>query len=204
MEFKKNLTKGFFKDNPVLVLGLGLCATLAVTTNMINALGMGAATTFVLIGSSVLVSALKKVTPNDIRIPIFVVMIATFVTIVDLSMKAWMPALSSSLGIFIPLIVVNCIILGRAEAFAFKNSIWDSAVDAFGMGIGFTIALSLMSGFREILGSGTFFGFPLFGSAYKGPLMMILPPGGFLMLGLILAFINWNRIRKSKGNGGSK
>jgi Na+-translocating ferredoxin:NAD+ oxidoreductase subunit E len=204
MNFMTVFSKGFFKENPVFVLGLGLCATLAVTTNMINALGMGAATTFVLIGSSVLVSALKKVTPNDIRIPIFVVMIATFVTIVDLSMKAWMPALSSSLGIFIPLIVVNCIILGRAEAYAFKNSIWNSAVDALGMGIGFTIALCLMSGFREIIGSGTFFGFPLFGSDYRGPLMMILPPGGFLMLGLILAFINWNRIRKSTKNGGSK
>lgn len=202
MSFLKNFTKGFFKENPVFVIGLGLCATLAVTTNMINALGMGAATTFVLIGSSVLVSLFKKLTPNEIRIPIFVVMIATFVTIVDLSMKAWLPALSSSLGIFIPLIVVNCIILGRAEAFAFKNSVWDSAVDALGMGIGFTIALSLMSGFREIIGSGTFFGFPLFGADYKGPMMMILPPGGFLMLGLILAFINWNKLRKAKKNGG--
>jgi len=204
MNFLQNFTKGFFKENPVFVIGLGLCATLAVTTNLTNAVGMGAATTFVLIGSSVMVSAFKKVTPNDIRIPIFVVMIATFVTIVDLSMKAWAPALSSSLGIFIPLIVVNCIILGRAEAFAFKNSIWDSAVDALGMGIGFTIALGLMSGFREIMGNGTFMGFPLFGSDYKGSLMMILPPGGFLMLGLILAFINWNKIRKAKKNGGQK
>lgn len=204
MNFLQNFTKGFFKENPVFVIGLGLCATLAVTTSLTNAIGMGAATTFVLIGSSVLVSIVKKVTPNDIRIPIFVVMIATFTTIVDLSMKAWTPALSSSLGIFIPLIVVNCIILGRAEAFAFKNSVWDSAVDALGMGIGFTIALSLMSGFREIIGSGTVFGFPLFGSGYKGPLMMILPPGGFLMLGLILGFINWNRIRKAKKNGGQK
>jgi len=204
MNFIQNFTKGFFKENPVFVIGLGLCATLAVTTSLINAIGMGAATTFVLIGSSVLVSIVKKVTPNDIRIPIFVVMIATFTTIVDLSMKAWFPALSSSLGIFIPLIVVNCIILGRAEAYAFKNSVWDSAVDALGMGVGFTIALSLMSGFREIIGSGTFFGFPLFGSGYKGPLMMILPPGGFLMLGLILAFINWNRLRKSNKSGGAK
>jgi len=204
MNFLQNFTKGFFKENPVFVIGLGLCATLAVTTSLTNAIGMGAATTFVLIGSSVLVSIVKKVTPNDIRIPIFVVMIATFTTIVDLSMKAWTPALSSSLGIFIPLIVVNCIILGRAEAYAFKNTVWDSAVDALGMGIGFTIALSLMSGFREIIGSGTVFGFPLFGSGYKGPLMMILPPGGFLMLGLILGFINWNRIRKSKKDGGQK
>lgn len=204
MNFLQNFTKGFFKENPVFVIGLGLCATLAVTTSLTNAIGMGAATTFVLIGSSVLVSIVKKVTPNDIRIPIFVVMIATFTTIVDLSMKAWTPALSSSLGIFIPLIVVNCIILGRAEAYAFKNTVWDSAVDALGMGIGFTIALSLMSGFREIIGSGTVFGFPLFGSGYKGPLMMILPPGGFLMLGLILGFINWNKIRKAKKNGGQK
>ncbi len=204
MNFLQNFTKGFFKENPVFVIGLGLCATLAVTTSLTNAIGMGAATTFVLIGSSVLVSIIKKVTPNDIRIPIFVVMIATFTTIVDLSMKAWTPALSASLGIFIPLIVVNCIILGRAEAFAFKNTVWDSAVDALGMGVGFTIALSLMSGFREIIGSGTFFGFPLFGSGYKGPLMMILPPGGFLMLGLILAFINWNRLRKSNKSGGAK
>jgi Na+-translocating ferredoxin:NAD+ oxidoreductase subunit E len=204
MNFWQNLSKGFLKENPVFVIGLGLCATLAVSTSMVNAIGMGIAAAFVLIGSSVLVSAVKKVTPNDIRIPIFVVMIATFTTIVDLSMKAWMPALSSSLGIFIPLIVVNCIILGRAEAYAFKNSVWDSAVDALGMGIGFTIALCIMSAFREIIGSGTFFGFPLFGANYKGPLMMILPPGGFLMLGLILGYINWNRIRKEKKNGGEK
>ncbi len=196
----QNFTKGFFKENPVLVLALGLCPALAVTTSIENGLGMGIASTAVLIGSSSLVALLKKVIPGNIRIPIFIIIIATFVTMVDLTLKAYIPALSESLGLFIPLIVVNCIILGRAEAYASKNSVLDSAIDALGMGIGFTIALVLISGIRELAGTGALFGIPFFqimGFDFKGSIMMILPPGGFLAMGLILGFMQWNKNRKA-------
>ncbi|MDA3885626.1 MAG: electron transport complex subunit RsxE [Candidatus Delongbacteria bacterium] len=202
----QNFTKGFFKENPVLILALGLCPALAVTTSIENGLGMGMASTAVLIGSSTIVSMLKNYIPSNIRIPIFIVIIATFVTIIDLTLQAFIPALSESLGLFIPLIVVNCIILGRAEAFASKKSVLNSMIDAFGMGIGFTIALVLISAVREFAGTGALYGYPLFQlmgiEGFKGSIMMILPPGGFLTMGLILGFMQWNKIRKAKNTGG--
>lgn len=208
MNLTKNLTKGFLKENPVLILALGLCPALAVTTSIENGIGMGLASTAVLIGSSTIISLLKKIIPSNIRIPIFIVIIATFVTIIDLTLQAFIPELSKSLGLFIPLIVVNCIILGRAEAFASKNSIFDSIIDALGMGIGFTIALTLISAVREFLGTGALLGYPIFQilgfEGFKGSIMMILPPGGFLTMGLILGFMNYNKIRKNNKNGENK
>ncbi|MCK4979178.1 MAG: electron transport complex subunit RsxE [Candidatus Delongbacteria bacterium] len=202
----QNFTKGFFKENPVLILALGLCPALAVTTSIENGLGMGMASTAVLIGSSTIISMLRKFIPGNIRIPIFIIVIATFVTIIDLTLQAFIPALSESLGLFIPLIVVNCIILGRAEAFASKKSVLDSIIDALGMGIGFTIALVLISAVREFAGTGALYGYPLFQlmgiEGFKGSIMMILPPGGFLTMGLILGFMQWNKIRKAKNTGG--
>ena len=202
----QNFTKGFFKENPVLILALGLCPALAVTTSIENGLGMGMATTAVLIGSSTIISMLKKFIPGNIRIPIFIVIIATFVTAIDLTLQAFIPSLSESLGLFIPLIVVNCIILGRAEAFASKKSVLNSMIDAMGMGIGFTIALVLISAVREFAGTGALYGYPLFQlmgiEGFKGSIMMILPPGGFLTMGLILGFMQWNKIRKAKNTGG--
>lgn len=202
MNLLQNLTKGFFKENPVLILALGLCPALAVTTSISNGLGMGMASTAVLICSSAIISLLKKFIPASIRIPIFIVIIATFVTMIDLTLQAFIPALSESLGLFIPLIVVNCIILGRAEAFASKNNVFASIIDALGMGIGFTIALVLISAVREFTGSGALMGYPIFQllgiKGFSGSIMMILPPGGFLTMGLILGFMNWNKIRKQK------
>ena len=206
MNMMQNLTKGFFKENPVLILALGLCPSLAVTTSIENGLGMGMASTAVLIGSSTIISMLKKFIPGNIRIPIFIIVIATFVTIIDLTLQAFIPALSKSLGLFIPLIVVNCIILGRAEAFASKKSVFDSMIDALGMGIGFTIALVLISAVREFTGTGALYGYPLFQlmgiEGFKGSIMMILPPGGFLTMGLILGFMQWNKLRKKSKEGG--
>lgn len=206
MNIMQNFTKGFFKENPVLILALGLCPALAVTTSIENGLGMGMASTAVLIGSSTIISMLKKFIPGNIRIPIFIIVIATFVTIIDLTLQAFSPALSKSLGLFIPLIVVNCIILGRAEAFASKKSVFNSMIDALGMGIGFTIALVLISAVREFAGTGALYGYPLFQlmgiEGFKGSIMMILPPGGFLTMGLILGFMQWNKIRKAKKVGG--
>jgi electron transport complex protein RnfE len=191
MSLFKEFTKGFIKENPVFILTLGLCPTLAVTTSVKNGIGMGLATLFVLLCSNILISMLKKLIPDQVRIPCFIVVIATFVTVVDLTMKAWIPGLHKELGLFIPLIVVNCIILGRAEAFASKNNIGASVFDALGMGLGFTFALILIAAVRESLGSGTILGLPLFGSSFKPALMMILPPGAFLTLGLILGVIQW-------------
>jgi len=206
MSVMKNLTKGFFKENPVLVLALGLCPSLAVTTSIENGIGMGLAATAVLIGSSTIISLLKKFIPESIRIPIFIVIIATFVTMIDLTLQAFIPALSKSLGLFIPLIVVNCIILGRAEAYASKNSVFNSIIDALGMGIGFTIALVLISSVRELAGTGSLLGYPLFQlmgiEGFQGSIMMILPPGGFLTMGLILGFMQWNKLRKKAKEGG--
>jgi len=159
MNQSKNFTKGFIRENPILVLVLGTCPTLATTSSAINGLGMGIATTFVLIGSNVFVSLLSDVIPDKVRIPAFVVIIAAFVTIVDLLMQAYTPALYETLGIFIPLIVVNCIILGRAEAFACKNSVFSSFIDACGMGLGFAAALGFLGTIRELLGTGSIFGY---------------------------------------------
>jgi len=192
----KEFTKGIIKENPVLVLALGLCPVLAVSTTAYNGIGMGVAASFVLLMSNIIVSLIKKGVPAKIRIPIFITVIATFVTITKLVMKAYTPSLSKDLGIFIPLIVVNCIILGRAEAFASKRGVWVSILDAVGMGLGFTIILFLMGTIRELIGSGTLtLGFPILfdpktlnvlGKGYNPALLMILPPGGFLTLGVFL------------------
>lgn len=184
------LTKGFFKENPTLILVLGCCPTLAVTTSVTNALGMGAATTFVLLMSNMLISALKNVIPDKVRIPSYIVIIATFVSMIDLLIQGFLPALSASLGVFIPLIVVNCIVLGRAEAFANKNTVVDSALDGLGMGIGFTIALVLIGAIREILGSGSIMGFQFIPAEYH-ILIFVLAPGAFLVFGFVMAAVRY-------------
>ena len=193
---------GIFKNNPTFRLVLGMCPTLAVTTSLENALGMGLAAAFVLVCSNALVSALRKVIPDAVHIPCYIVIIATFVTAIDLLMQAYLPDLSASLGIFIPLIVVNCIILGRAEAFACKNGVLASIADGLGSGLGFTLSLALIASVREIVGAGTLtvWGDLAFKNLNPGPVTMaILPAGGFIVLGLLLALINrlgeWNARR---------
>jgi len=184
----KNFSKGFIKENAVFALFLGLCPTLGVTTSAINGLGMGLATTFVLVMSNLVVSLVKNVIPDKVRIPAFIVIIATFVTVVELVMKGYVPSLFDALGLFIPLIVVNCLVLGRAEAFASKNTIWSSLVDGAGMGLGFTMALTILGTVRELLGSGAFFGLKLISG--DGLLLFILPPGAFLALGYLIVLAN--------------
>ncbi len=180
----KNFTKGFIQENPVFVLFLGLCPVLGVTTSAINGMGMGLATTFVLLMSNIVVSTVKNFIPDKVRIPAFIVIIASFVTIVELTMQAYVPALFEALGLFIPLIVVNCIVLGRAEAFASKNTLLSSAIDGFGMGLGFTLALVMLGGIREILGSGSIFGYKFIEG--DGMLIFILAPGAFIVLGYLI------------------
>ncbi len=201
---KKTFLNGLLKENPTFVLLLGMCPTLAVTTGVSNAIGMGLSTTAVLICSNLAISLLRKVIPDKIRIAAYIVLIAGFVTVVEMLLKAYLPALSASLGIYIPLIVVNCIILGRAEAFASKNSVGKSAVDGLGMGLGFTASLTLIATVREILGAGTFLGIPLFGENFEPAVAMVLPPGAFLTLGILLAVINLiaARIKKVKEESG--
>lgn len=184
------LTKGIIKENPVLVGLLGMCPTLAVTNQAINGLGMGIATTFVLVCSNIVISLLKKVIPSTVRLPSFIVIIAGFVTLIEFLMKGYLPAIYSALGIFLPLITVNCIILGRAEAFASKNSVLASALDGLGMGIGFTLALFVMASIREVLGSGTFMGLKIPVLCDNSMLMFIMPAGGFFVLGVIIAVVN--------------
>ena len=188
MSQMKNFTKGFIKENPVFVLLLGMCPTLGVTTSALNGLGMGLATTFVLIGSNMVVSAVKDFIPDKVRIPSYIVIIATFVTIVELVMQAYLPALYNQLGLFIPLIVVNCIVLGRAEAFASKNSVGASIIDGLGMGLGFAFALTLLGAVREVLGSGAIFGIRLYEG--DGMLVFVLAPGAFITLGYLIAMMN--------------
>jgi Na+-translocating ferredoxin:NAD+ oxidoreductase subunit E len=183
-------TRGLWKENPIFRLLLGLCPTLAVTTSVMNGIAMGLATTFVLLCSNVIISLLRDFIPKKVRIPAFIVVIASFVTIVDLMMHGFFFTLHKSLGLFIPLIVVNCIVLGRAEAYASRNKIVDSIVDGLGMGVGFTLGLIVLSSVREILGNGTLLGFTLFGEGFPPVLVMILPPGAFLSLGLLLAGMN--------------
>lgn len=184
-----NLSKGIFKENPVFVMMLGMCPTLGVTTSMANGLGMGLATLFVLIMSNLAVSAVKNLIPSMVRIPCYIVMIASFVTIINLLMEAYLPEIHARLGIYIPLIVVNCIILGRAEAFASKNNLGQSFLDALGMGLGFTLALSLLGAVREILGAGSILGWNFIGENGYPVLLFIMPPGAFLALaGLIVIF----------------
>jgi len=195
-----NFLKGLFKENPIFVLALGLCPTLAVSTQVVNAIGMGAGVIFVLIGSNIMVSLLKDFIPDEVHIPAYIVIIASFVTIVDMLMQAFVPALSASLGVFVKLIVVNCIILGRAEAFASKNSVRDSIVDALGMGIGFTIGLLVISLVREVLGAGTITLFPMgsFDGVIEIPGLIDAParifglsPGALLAMGFLMAGFNW-------------
>lgn len=186
----KFFTNGLLRENPTFVLVLGTCPTLAVTTAAVNGLGMGAATTFVLVFSNLLISLLKNYIPDKVRIAGFIVIIATFVTIVDLVMKAYTPDLYKALGIFIPLIVVNCIILGRAEAFAQKNNVLPSILDGLGMGLGFTLAITLIGSIREILGNGSIFNFPLLGQNATTILIFVLPPGAFVTYGFLIAIMN--------------
>lgn len=190
MSAKNEFLKGFWNENPVFRLMLGLCPTLAVTTSLINGLGMGLATACVLLGSNIAISLIRDFIPGKIRIPAFIVVIASFVTMIELSMHAFAPALYDALGIFVPLIVVNCIILGRAEAFASKNNTWLSIVDALGMGLGFTMTLSMLGGIREIIGAGQLLGRPVLPAGYQPSLIMILPPGAFLTLGVLMAGMN--------------
>jgi len=184
----KNFTKGFFKENAVFVLFLGLCPTLGVTNSAINGMGMGLATTFVLVSSNLVVSVIRHWIPDKVRIPTFIVIIASFVTIVELSMQAYLPDLFDELGLFIPLIVVNCLILGRAEAYASRNNLVSAIVDGLGMGLGFTMALVLLGGVREILGTGSIFGLKFIDG--DGILLFVLAPGAFIALGYMIVLIN--------------
>ena len=199
MSLSREFFKGFWEENPSLVLVLGMCPTLAVTTSAYNGLGMGAASTFVLFGSNVVISMLRKIIPKKVRIPAFIVVIAAFVTIVDMLLKAYQFDLHRNLGLFVPLIVVNCIILGRAEAFASRRSVLESAMDGLGMGLGFTLTLFVLGAIRELIGAGTITFFQLgdtvvrlspFGDSYGGVLVMILPPGAFISLGFLVALQN--------------
>ncbi len=183
--------KGLWKENPIFRLVLGMCPALAVTTAAINGVAMGLATTFVLIGSNLVVSLIRNLIPPRVRLPAFIVVIASFVTIVDLVMAGFFFQLHKTLGVFIPLIVVNCVILGRAEAFASKNPIRQSLADGLGMGVGFTLSLMVLGSIREILGNGALFSVPLMGESFLPLLVMVLPPGAFITLGFLLAAINW-------------
>ncbi len=191
----KNNLKGVFvngilNENPTFRLVLGTCPTIAVTSSAINGLGMGLAATLVLLGSNVVISMLRNFIPNKVRIPSYIVVISTFVTMIQLFMQAFVPSLYEALGIFLPLIVVNCIILARAEAFAGKNPVAASAMDGLGMGLGFTLALTLIAAVRELLGTGSLFGMPVMGASFEPVLLFILSPGGFLVFGLVLGIIN--------------
>ena len=185
----KTLTNGLLKENPTFVLVLGMCPTLATTTSAINGMSMGLATLFVLVCSNIVISMLKKLIPDKVRIPAFIVVIATFVTMVQLAMQAYLPAIYEVLGLFIPLIVVNCIVLGRAEAFAAKNSVGLSALDGIGMGLGFTLALTILGAIRELLGTGAIFGFNVFNDHFAA-LIFVLAPGAFICLAYLMAAVN--------------
>lgn len=196
---------GILNENPTFRLVLGTCPTIAVTTAAINGVGMGLAATFVLIGSNVVISLLRKFIPDKVRIPCFIVVICTFVTMIQMLMQAFLPSLYESLGIFIPLIVVNCIILARAEAFASKNGVVASAVDGAGMGLGFTMALTLIGSIRELIGNGTLFDMQILPTGYQPMLLLVLAPGGFIVFGLILGIVNAitakidaNRVKKEE------
>ncbi|MBN1913469.1 MAG: electron transport complex subunit E [Candidatus Omnitrophica bacterium] len=188
--------KGIIKENPTFVLLLGLCPTLAVSVSMINGLSMGLAATFVILGSNLIISSIKRSIPDKIRIPCFIVVIATFVTIIELVMKAYSPALNRALGIYVPLIVVNCIVLGRAEAFASKQRVFNSLLDGLGMGIGFTLALVLISGIRESLGSGRLLGITIF-KGFEPVLIFSMPSGALLIIGLLLGFFSLIKGKRS-------
>lgn len=202
MSYMKEFTKGLLKENPTLVTLLGMCPTLAITTMASNAIGMGAAATFVLICSNVVISLLKKVIPDQVRLPSFIVIIAGFVTLVGFVLQAYAPAIYDALGIYLPLITVNCIILGRAEMFASKNGVAASALDGAGMGIGFTLALLAVGSVREILGGGTWFGIQICPDFIQPMTIFILPAGGFFVLGCVIALVNKLSNRKPKEASG--
>jgi len=198
---KKNsvFLNGLLYENPTFVQLLGMCPTLAVTTSLKNGLGMGLSATIVLIMSNLLISLLRKIIPDKVRIAAYIVIIATFVTIVQMLLQAYVPSLYASLGLFIPLIVVNCIILARAEAFASKNSVFKSAIDGLGMGLGFTGALCIISSVREIIGQGTILGYQVYGETLKPISIIGMPPGGFITLGILIALINFIISKRNKG-----
>ena len=199
MKAIQEFTKGIIKENPVFVMALGLCPTLAVSTSVQNAIGMGAAATFVLLCSNIFISLLKNFIPSKVRIPCYILVIASFVTIVDMAMEAYVPPLHKSLGIFIPLIVVNCIILGRAEAFASKNGVFKSMLDGLGMGLGFMLAIVIIGLIREILGVGTILDIRILPASYKPMIAAILPPGAFITIGLLMGLLNiFQNKKKSK------
>lgn len=195
----KEFTKGLIKENPTFVQLLGMCPTLAVTTSVSNGIGMGLSATAVLVASNVVISLCRKFIPNKIRIASYIVIIAAFVSAIEMLLKAFLPEISKSLGLFIPLIVVNCIILARAEAFASKNTVGNSALDGLGIGLGFTAALTIISAIREVFGNGTFLGIALFGEGFAPATMLILPPGAFIVLGLLIGAINLIRTKAAKG-----
>ena len=188
--FGDEIFKGISRENPTFRLVLGMCPSLAISTSVVNAVGMGVAATFVLLGSNIMVSLIRNFTPAKVRIPVFIIIISTFVTIADLSLEAFTPDLHKALGIFIPLIVVNCIILARAEAFASREPVLYSIADALGMGAGFTLALTLIASIREALGNGTVLGYPVFGAQFDPAVVMILAPGAFLTIGLLIGLMN--------------
>ncbi len=192
------LVRGLWKENPVFIAVLGLCPALAVTNSLRNALVMGAATTFVLVGSSLLVSSFRRIIPRQVRISVYIIVIATFVTSVDFGLAALMPEAHKQLGAFISLIVVNCLILGRQEAFASKHAVLPALADAAGMSIGFALALSMIGAIREVLGQGTLLGVSLFGPHFEPWVIMILPPGGFLVMGVLLTLFAWVRTRRER------
>ena len=198
MNFKRQLKEGLITQNPVLVQLLGMCSTMAITTSISNGIGMGISVLIILTLSNIFISLLRKIIPNEVRIACYIVVIAGFVTIVDLCLQAFFPAIAKSLGVFIPLIVVNCIILGRAEAFANKSSVLASAVDGICQGIGYTIVLVIMCAVRELLGNGTLLGYQIMPASYTPALMLVLPVGGFLCLGTLIAVMQWALAKSEK------
>jgi electron transport complex protein RnfE len=195
--FSERIKNGIVTENPIFVQVLAMCPTLAVTSSVVDALGMGLASTVTLIGSNVIISLIRKVVPDKIRIPAYITVIATFVTMIQFLLQGYIPSLYKSLGIFIPLIVVNCIILGRAESYAGKNKVLPSLFDAIGMGLGFTIALTVLGAIRELLGAGSLFGFSIFGSSFEPAIMMVLAPGAFITVGILMALLNQKAINNT-------
>ena len=192
MNYFNTITSGIIKNNPIFVLMLGMCPTLATTTSATNGMSMGLATLFVLVCSNMVISLIKRLTPDKVRIPVFIVVIATFVSVLQMCIKAWLPAVDEGLGLFIPLIVVNCIILGRAEAFACKNNVFASFCDGIGIGLGFTLALTVLGSIRELLGAGSIFGITLLPEQYN-VLLFVLPPGAFITLGYLISLVNMKK-----------
>ncbi|WP_416197685.1 MAG: Ion-translocating oxidoreductase complex subunit E [Sporanaerobacter sp.] len=198
MKLSQVFRNGLIKENPIFVQLIGMCSTLAVTTSAVNGIAMGLAVTVVLIGSNLVISLIRNVVPDKIRIPSFVVVIATFVTIIDMFLKAYSPTIYNALGLFIPLIVVNCIIFARAESFASKNGILPSIVDGLGMGLGYTLALLILGSIRELLGAGALFGYQIMSASYQPALIAIMPPGAFIILGILIGIFNNIRMKNEK------